>query len=290
MSMIRFRNYQESDYEAVCDFLIELNRSSHDHINWNWARFEWMYFHPEFKKDLINSIGLWSSDEKIIGAAIYDMYFGEAFCGALPAYDHIYPEILRYAYKELKDDSGLGIAVNDKNLNEIEEAAALGFAPSEQTETIMAIDLDRTFRVDLPVGMRIEELDPVEEPHDFQWVLWQGFDHGDDKEEFARSELVIPDNRPHFRKQLSLTAVDPSGEKTAYCCLWFHEKTDYAYIEPVCTIPEFRGKGIAKALLMEGLNQARGLGARKACVISDMDFYAKAGLTIENTYTFYHKN
>ncbi|HBE15186.1 MAG TPA: hypothetical protein DCY72_02915 [Ruminococcaceae bacterium] len=82
------------DYEAVCDFLIELNRENQYHINWNWARFEWMTEHPEFDKGLINSIGLWMDGGRVVGAAIYDMYFGKAFVGALPAYSALYPEIL----------------------------------------------------------------------------------------------------------------------------------------------------------------------------------------------------
>ncbi|MDO5138053.1 MAG: GNAT family N-acetyltransferase, partial [Oscillospiraceae bacterium] len=79
--MAGFRHFKNEDYEAVCEFLIELNRNSKDHINWNWARFEWMYEHPEFDKSSIGSIGLWTDSDRIVGAAIYDMYFGEAFCG-----------------------------------------------------------------------------------------------------------------------------------------------------------------------------------------------------------------
>ncbi|MBQ1616815.1 MAG: GNAT family N-acetyltransferase, partial [Ruminococcus sp.] len=100
------RQYTEQDFEAVCDFLIELNRDDNSHINWNWARFEWMSEHPEFDKSCINSIGLWLDNGKIVGAAIYDMYFGEAFCGALPGYQTIYPEIVNYAYRELRDENG----------------------------------------------------------------------------------------------------------------------------------------------------------------------------------------
>ena len=50
---MRFKNYSNSDYEAVCDFLIELNREDQNHVNWNWARFEWMAEHPEFDKSLM---------------------------------------------------------------------------------------------------------------------------------------------------------------------------------------------------------------------------------------------
>ena len=78
---IDFKNYTDSDYEALCSFLIALNESDDRHIIWNWARLEWMIEHPEFDKSLKNSIGLWTVDDKIVGAAIYDMYFGEGFCG-----------------------------------------------------------------------------------------------------------------------------------------------------------------------------------------------------------------
>ena len=92
------KQYQPSDYQAVCDFLIALNRDDRTHINWNWARFEWMAEHPEFDKSLSDSIGLWRDGDKVVGAAIYDMYFGEAFCGVLKDYEALYPEILDYAY------------------------------------------------------------------------------------------------------------------------------------------------------------------------------------------------
>ena len=52
---MKFKNYNNKDYEAVCDFLIELNRKNRNHINWNWARFEWMMEHPEFDKRLMES-------------------------------------------------------------------------------------------------------------------------------------------------------------------------------------------------------------------------------------------
>ena len=57
--MIEFKRYTKDDHEAVCRVLIELNERDRTHINWNWARFEWMAEHPEFDNSLISSIGLW---------------------------------------------------------------------------------------------------------------------------------------------------------------------------------------------------------------------------------------
>lgn len=277
------------DYQAVCDFLIELNNKDKQYINWNWARWEWMYEHPEFDKSVRNSIGLWWDNDRIVGAAIYDMYFGEAFCGVLPEYIDLYDEVLRYAYENLRDDSGIGIAINDDDKEKIEIAKQLGFNKAEQTEPIMKITLDEKKEYHLEDGLSIKEFDPVKNAAEFAWVLWQGFDHGEDREQFETEDEKIPQNRVHLKKQLSLAVENELGEKVAYCCLWYDEKTDYAYIEPVCTIPQYRGKGAAKAALFEAFNRAKSMGAKEAFVISDMDFYRKLGLKEDKHFTFYWK-
>lgn len=70
-------------------------------------------------------------------------------------------------------------------------AESAGFAPAEQTETVMRIDLIKELHADLPDGLQYAELDPVKEPYAFQWLLWQGFDHGTDKAEFERNGDII---------------------------------------------------------------------------------------------------
>ena len=286
---VEFRHYSADDYEAVCDFLIALNRRDQSHINWNWARFEWMHEHPGFDQSAAGSIGLWTDGDRVVGAAIYDMYFGEAFCGVLPEYEALYPGILDYARRELSDDAGLGIAICDDNLREIAAAKDAGFSVHEQTETVMRLPLDRELPYQLPDGLHIAELDPAKEPEAFQWLLWQGFDHGTDREEFERGDRIVVQNRRHLDPRLSLSAETEAGEKVAYCCLWYSDRTDYVYIEPVCTVPSYRGRGVAKALLFEALNRARLYGADAAYVISDAAFYQKLGFTTDRQYTFYWK-
>ncbi len=286
---MEFRGYTKEDYEAVCDFLIELNRDQKDHVNWNWARFEWMTEHPEFDRSAVGSIGLWIDNGRVIGAAIYDMYFGEAFCGVLPEYDVLYPAILEYAYRELQDEGGLGIAICDEDARAITLAENAGFIKSEQTENVMRIALNRKLSAALPEGLRIAELDPSKEPYAFQWILWRGFDHGTDRATFEREDPIVPQIRRHLESQLSLAAVDAAGETVAYCCLWYSDKTDYAYLEPVCTDPSYRGKGVAKALIFEALARARALGAAQAYVLSDLAFYKKLGFIDDRHFTFYWK-
>lgn len=286
---MKFKRFCDADYEAVCNFLIERNRTDRTHINWNWARFEWMYEHPEFDKGARDAIGLWLDGGRVVGTAIYDMYFGEAFCGVLPEYAALYPEVLAYAYDALKDENGLAVAICDANAAEIETAKRAGFLPIDQTETIMETDLGKLRLASLPQGFTLVEPDPVKNAYELQWLFWQGFDHGEDRAEFERAEAIVPRVRKHMRRELGLAAVDETGEYAAFCCLWFDEKTDYAYVEPFCTVPRHRGKGLAKALLCEALNRAKALGAKTAYVISDMPFYENLGFRKTFRFGFYRK-
>lgn len=90
---------------------------------------------------------------------------------------------------------------------------------------------------------------------------------------------------------LHVVAENEDGEYVAYYGLWYSPKTDYVYIEPVCTIPEYRNKGLGKAVVLEALKRGRSLGANKAYVISDNHFYTSLGFQQHSHYTFYwHKS
>ena len=84
--------------------------------------------------------------------------------------------------------------------------------------------------------------------------------------------------------------MNEKGEMVACCLLWYMAGTDYAYVEPVCTIPSYRGKGIAKAVIFEALGRAKKLGAKRAYVISDMEFYERLGFRKKYHYSFFWKN
>lgn len=289
--MITFKNFQIEDYEKLISFLIELNEEDHNHIHWNWARLEWMFGHPEFDYDSKNKIGLWIDEGKIVGVAIYDQYFGEAFCGTLSKYIEIYPEILDYAFKELKDDSGLGIAICDDAKQETKYALDAGFEKAEADETMLVIDLNKKLPVLLPSGFRIKTINPYENNKEMQWLFWQGFNHGGNKEEFEKEfSATLPKYiRKHLNPQLSIAITIDKGELVSYCGVWYDNRTDYAYVEPVCTIPNYRKMGLAKAAIYEALNRAKTLGAKRGYVISNQEFYKNIGFTLEKHFSFYWK-
>ena len=155
--MMEFRNYKKNDYDALIDFLVQLSNEDMNHINWNWARFEWMIEHPDTDKLSLEKIGLWWEKGNIVGAAIYDMYLGEAFCGTLKTHMDILPEILDYAYRIFKDENGLGIAIRNEDLKAIEKAIDLGFEKVNQTENVMMLGLDNIIPSRIPADIVIRE-------------------------------------------------------------------------------------------------------------------------------------
>ena len=283
------KHYSMDDYDNMIHFLIQLNEESRINSNWNWARFEWMIGHPYTNLEPMNSIGLWYFKDTIVAACVYDMYFGEAAILVLKDFEYLYDEMLEYAYHYLKDENGLGIAIYDKKDTLLEAALKNGFIIHDQQENIMEIKLDKEFNALLPKGIKIEALDPSSNIVKFLFLMWQGFNHGDDYKEFLNSDDYKLKGRPrkHFNKELSLVAINEKNEYVAYISLWYIDGLDYAYLEPVCTIPSYRGKGIAKALIYEGFNRVKKLGANVVYVESDMKFYKRIGFIHKYHYDFY---
>lgn len=68
-----------------------------------------------------------------------------------------------------------------------------------------------------------------------------------------------------YREDLDWCAIDPDGRTAAYCLLWLDDR-QVALIQPVGTVPEHRGKGLAKAVSLAALHAARAAGAKQAVV------------------------
>lgn len=287
---VRVQHYDPQYYQAICDFFIALNQGSKAHMNWNWARWEWGFFHPEFDRSLEPYIGIWLDGRKVIGMAAFDMYFGEAFCGVLPGYESTLPFIVDYAVENLSDENGVGIAVNEKDTAMSELLLSKGFTANAQWETMLRIDLSKDLKHPLPTVYSIREITFPLDSYPYQLVLWKGFDHGDNMAEFEQSLQTDILLHPHGNPKLTLAVTDHSGNFLAHCGCWYAPETDYAYVEPVCVVPEYRGKGIGKAVVSEALNRCRALGAKEAYVLSDQIFYKRLGFENDSNHRFFRKN
>ena len=285
-----FQNFNRSYYEKVYDFLIELSRDSRMHINWNWARWEWMFFHPEFDRSLLEKIGLWFSNDELVGVAIYDHYFGEAFFAAKKGFEELEKNILDYVVENFCDENGIGIAVNDTDIQTVKLLTEYGFVINEQKENVLELSLDDfDFYKEQITGISIGNINPENDLYKHHELLWRGFDHEGqapfDIDTITKQKEML--SAPHMNSLLHVVAQNEASEYVSYCGLWYDKESDYVYVEPVCTIPQYRNRGIARLVLKEALKRAYDLGARKAYVISDGEFYRSMGFKQHSRYTFY---
>ena len=83
---------------------------------------------------------------------------------------------------------------------------------------------------------------------------------------------------PDYDPNLDLVAVAPDGTFGSYCICWFDQRSRTGLFEPVGTRPAFRGLGLGKCVMLEGLHRLRELGARTAAVTAVHDNESATGL------------
>jgi mycothiol synthase len=100
---------------------------------------------------------------------------------------------------------------------------------------------------------------------------------------------------PGYDPELDLVAVAPDGTFGAYAICWHDEVNRSGEFEPVGAREAFRGRGLAKAVLHEGMARLKARGCTDAYVYTGEDripacrLYRAAGFTVVNRWIFYRK-
>ena len=83
---------------------------------------------------------------------------------------------------------------------------------------------------------------------------------------------------PGYDPALDLVAVAPEGGFGAYCICWLDRENRIGQFEPVGTRPAYRGQGLGRAVMREGLRRLQVAGARRAVLITRFDNHAAVRL------------
>jgi len=138
----------------------------------------------------------------------------------------------------------------------------------------------------LPSGYRVRAVRGPEEAAARALVHRRGF--GTERmttEVYARLMAA-----PRYQPTLDLVAEAPDGSLAACVLGWFDAATGVGEFEPVACAPEHRRRGLVRALMHEGLERMRLLGARQAIVYAYEDSPAPVALYRACDFTVVDRN
>ena len=94
--------------------------------------------------------------------------------------------------------------------------------------------------------------------------------------QYIGCEAAILSPSPHATPQFDIIIADEEGEYACFSGMWWVPENKLAYMEPLCTIPKYRKRGLACAALSRHYHRMKALGATHMTGGGD-PFYEKIG-------------
>lgn len=235
----------------------------------------------------------WLEDGKPVGFVYYESPVTHVFFSLLDGYEFLADEMIAYADSTMPGKPGEKEFVLFPGQTALMEAAKkLGYTEAYAYDDLL-LDFSKTkLSRPLPEGYHFVEpadVDPVK----LGACTWKGFNH-EDKGPFENwdgedpgtdwnpvksyqgiiSSMMAPP--PHSTYEHEVIIADEAGEYVCYSGMWWVPENKLAYMEPLCTVPQHRGKGLAEAALTRHYQRLGALGAEYMTGGGD-PFYKKIG-------------
>lgn len=250
-----------------------------------------MISRPVDNEDQRKLIGIWEDNGKIIALATFELCLGEVYFCIDPSYNFLIEEMLLYAEKSLSKDGVIKIIIDDNDREFQKIALDKGYFANQEREHVSVLDLNNKIQYNLPDGYKIISMADGWDFYQYNKVMWRGFDHegepSQDKGSIEWRKTML--SSPHIIPELILSVIAPNGDYVSHCGIWYKHNTNYAYVEPVATDPNYRKLGLGKAVVLKAALEAQHLGAKKAYVCSSQQFYYRIGFYPASTETWWEK-
>lgn len=270
--------HDENDYWRIRQFLREIMiLNGLRELSWSVSRLDyWRFFgmndiHPFAALQEI--IFIWETPDGKIVAVLNPEDPGNAFMQVHPAFKakKLEDEMIYLAEEHLpiieNDKNKLFLWADSRDAQRQELLKSHGFTLQDFTESQWRRDLDSPIP-DVPVaeGYSIRSLGDEQELPARSWASWRGFHPDEPDDKYKGWEWYHNIQRcPLYRRDLDIVAA--IGSEIAACAtFWFDDGTRTVYIEPVVTVPEHQRRGLARAVITEGLRRVQHMGAVRAFV------------------------
>lgn len=278
-----FRPYQsEDDFWRMREFLREVFLLNGRRVpSWPVGRLDYARYHMCMncaQVRLEDVACLWEVNGRILAFVMPDGGRGEAFPSVHPGLRtlELEEEILDVAEEHLhavKEDGTrrLSVWAPEKDTLRQDLLRRRGYTQRGLNEHQWRRTLDSPIAAaPPPAGYTIRSLGDGLELLERCYASGLGFHEGDIK--------IAVENRddptwyrniqtaPLYRRDLDLVAVAPDGSIASFCTIWFDDVTRSALFDPVATVPAHQRRGLARAVLTEGLRRLQRMGALTAHV------------------------
>lgn len=255
--------------------------------------FEYAVTSTWMNKDFLYLDRFWLDGDKVVGFVFTEDTVTSIFFSLRPGYEELADEMIAYAVEAFPNFN------NEKEFVLFVEQKALIRAAEKQGYTVVYEDVDRLLDFSkseldykLPTGFHF--VNPLKgDALKLAMCMWRGFNE-EKLGPFVNWD--IPDTATNYNPYksyngvLSSTLAPPphstyeynvivANEKEEYVCfsgMWWVDKNKLAYMEPLCTVPEYRHMGLASAALTRHYHRLKRLGARYMTGGGN-EFYRKIG-------------
>lgn len=271
--MIVLKKYKKRYFSKVYEFLY--NNYTFDRSRGvNASFFAYSLLHIAMDKKNISQNGVWFDDKRIVAFCSYEMHLGEAFFSYQKEYEFLLDEMITFSEKNLRDNN------NRLLMHPFSTQVLLRQKLKERGYRIIDswpmkhLSLNEPFYHPLPKGYYF-----LEEEVDFKKLelcLHKGFDHGEKTDKYHPKEYKKVFTSPYATSALSTIIVNSNNEYVTFAGMWYEKDNHLAYLEPLCTIPEERKKGLASSAIGNLCKKLSKLGATHMSGGAD-EFYSKLG-------------
>jgi predicted N-acetyltransferase YhbS len=290
------RHYRREDGPRISEFLIRHYRKGNADGNWIQPAWEYALTHPYLDQHSLGAISVWEEAGEIVAVVHYEHRLGEAFFQIHPDHADLKPAMIDAAEVNLRAANNEGHVclrafVNDFDAELETIVRSRGYVPLPAANRPL-----NEYQVTAPLqppsvpdGFKLLSLADDNDLSKMDRVLWRGFNHGDRPPENNLDARRKMQSGPNYRKDLAIVVQAPDGEFVAFCGMWYVPAQRYACVEPVATDPDYRRRGLGRAVVMEGVRRCAAEGATVAYVGSDQEFYKALGFTERHTANCWQK-
>jgi len=241
-------------YNPDVDFNLVMNFLRETYIEtkkiWNWLPTQFENSHLGMASDII----LWENEGKLVAVANPEEKY-QYFIQINPEYNYLESQIVEQIEIRCKRDNSDKVSIISLESNIIREEILIdsGFEKGSIYGILRMRPIDEPIQdFKLPEGYMIRPVQPEKDFKKISEAVRIVFGHG---EWFTENILYNIASYTFYRPDLDLVTVTPEEEIASFLTFRVDPVIRVAELEPMGTHPDHRRKGLAKALISEGLKQ-----------------------------------